>query len=1061
MIAPPAKRQMMETDEFAEQKRQNVLNRALWARKPCRVYNPEVDSVVFQQMECDYTIIDAPYASPKAMENGTPESKMAVLRMFGLTMEGNSVMLNIYGFLPYFYIAVPPHPPSVEDWDLCKAVQTELNNKLRNRVRASEQVDNYVLSVDIVHRESIVSFHNNQKIAFFKITVALPKHVTPARDILEDQGINIPGVGMRVFQTYESNIVFALRFMIDRAVQGVSWIELPAKKWIHTNPRNSACQLELDCYYEDFIAHAPDGEWIKTPPLRILSFDIECAGRENAFPQPDMDPVIQIANIITTYGEAPGTETIRNIFVLGTCTPIVGADVRSFERESDMLLAWRDFIVESDPDIIIGYNIVNFDIPYLFDRAAHLKIRDFTMMTRIKGVETKIKNGMFSSKAYGTKESKEIGMFGRAFFDLLQVVQRDYKLRSFTLNSVSAEFLEEQKEDVHYSIISKLHNGTADDRRRLAVYCLKDAYLPTRLMEKLMSLVNYVEMARVTGVPFSYLLLRGQSIKVLSQLYRQANSEGLIIPHHRKSKEEVASSYEGATVIQPVKGFYKDPITTLDFASLYPSIMMAHNLCYSTLTSKGYCEANLQRDEYITTPAGFYFVKSTKRRGVLPRILEQLISQRGKAKKDMANETDPFRYAALNARQLALKISANSVYGFTGATIGSLPCIEVSASVTAFGREMIEFTAKTILDEYCIKNGYPYDAMVIYGDTDSVMVKFGPSDLKEAMEYGKKAAQFVSERFPKPISLEFEKVYFPYLLISKKRYAGLFWTREDKYDKMDAKGLETVRRDNCLLVKRVIDTCLRGILIERNVDAAVAYCKDTIRDLLLNRLDISMLVITKALSKSEKDYKGKQAHVELNKRIEKRGDGTGYHLGDRIPYVIRSGVKGSLASDRAEDPIYALENNIPLDTQYYIDMLSRPLNRIFGPILKDPQAELFQGDHMKDVAIPTPKKGGIIGFTAVKESCQGCKVALNPGEETLCRHCLPKAPVYYARQLDVVCQKEREFGRLWTQCQSCQGSLHQEVLCTARDCPIFYMRTKVAMDLRNSRNQLEKFDIEW
>lgn len=105
-------------------------------------------------------------------------------------------------------------------------------------------------------------------------------------------------------------------------------------------------------------------------------------------------------------------------------------------------------------------------------------------------------------------------MTGRVFFDLLQVIQREYKLRSYTLNSVSAEFLGEQKEDVHHSIITKLHNGTPDDRRRLAQYCLKDAYLPQRLVDKLLLLVSYIEMARVTGVPFSYLLSRGQSIKV-------------------------------------------------------------------------------------------------------------------------------------------------------------------------------------------------------------------------------------------------------------------------------------------------------------------------------------------------------------------------------------------------------------------------------------------------------------------------------------------------------------------------------------------------------------------
>jgi DNA polymerase delta subunit 1 len=121
-------------------------------------------------------------------------------------------------------------------------------------------------------------------------------------------------------------------------------------------------------------------------------------------------------------------------------------------------------------------------------------------------------------------------MFGRVFFDVLQAIQRDYKLRSYTLNSVSAEFLGEQKEDVHYSIISKLHNGSPEDRRRLAAYCLKDAYLPQRLISKLMCIINYIEMARVTGVPFSYLLTRGQSIKVVSQLYRRAKGDGLLVP---------------------------------------------------------------------------------------------------------------------------------------------------------------------------------------------------------------------------------------------------------------------------------------------------------------------------------------------------------------------------------------------------------------------------------------------------------------------------------------------------------------------------------------------------
>lgn len=144
------------------------------------------------------------------------------------------------------------------------------------------------------------------------------------------------------------------------------------------------------------------------------------------------------------------------------------------------------------------------------------------------------------------------------------------------------------------------------------------------------------------------------------------------------------------------------------------------------------------------------------------------------------------------------------MYGFTGAQVGQLPCLAISSSVTSFGREMIEATKQYVLEKYTKANGYEFDSDVIYGDTDSVMVKFGTNDIAEAMRLGKEAAAYVSTKFITPIKLEFEKVYCPYLLMNKKRYAGLYWTRPEKHDKMDCKGIETVRRDSCQLVKIVV-----------------------------------------------------------------------------------------------------------------------------------------------------------------------------------------------------------------------------------------------------------------
>lgn len=204
---------------------------------------------------------------------------------------------------------------------------------------------------------------------------------------------------------------------------------------------------------------------------------------------------------------------------------------------------------------------------------------------------------------------------------------------------------------------------------------------------------------------------------------------------------------------------------------------------------------NFKDTDYERTPNGDYFVKKSLHSGILPEILEELLSARKQAKKELAEATDPFMQAVLNGRQLALKISANSVYGFTGAQTGTLPCLAISSSVTAYGREMINQTKTIVETTYNKKNGYEFDSKVIYGDTDSVMIKFGTSSIAEAMRLGKEAAGNISLTFIKPIKLEFEKVYCPYLLMAKKKYAGLLYTKPDKHDKIDAKGIETVRRD--------------------------------------------------------------------------------------------------------------------------------------------------------------------------------------------------------------------------------------------------------------------------
>jgi len=1032
----------LEADTLAQEHQPAVIGTIgdqKWAR-PQLPTDWSKKAITFQQ-------IDAEEGVDNIFSNGQMTNR-PYLRLFGVTGDGHSILCDVLNFSHYLYVLAPR---GFTERDV-PALSTFLRNK---NIGAPD-------AVEIEMKQSIWGYYGDSKVPFLKLVCADPRHVTRLRSFFESGQASFDD--FHFAETTFDNISYAMRCSVDCGIVGMSWITLPRGKYSVIDPgvKQSRCQIETTIDYRDLIAHEAEGEWLKSAPLRVMSFDIECAGRKGIFPDPAIDPVIQIASVVQIQGTQ--RPFVRNVFTLDSCSPIVGSQVYSHKTEQEMLNAWSRFVTEVDPDVMIGYNTTNFDFPYLIDRANALKItKSFAFFGRLKNVQQELRNSTFSSKAYGTSESKVTNIEGRLQIDMLAYIRREYKLRSYTLNAVSARFLGEQKEDVHHSIITELQEGNADSRHRLAVYCLKDAYLPLRLLDKLMSFVNMTEMARVTGVPLGYLLTRGQQIKVVSQLFRKAREVGMVIPN-MKSAGGSDEQYEGATVIEPVRGYYDKPIATLDFSSLYPSIMMAHNLCYTTLLDEPTIKklSLKEGEDYIRTPHNDLFVKSSKRQGLLPIILNELLTARKRAKADLKGEKDPFKRAVLDGRQLALKVSANSVYGFTGATVGKLPCLAISSSVTSFGREMIEATKQYVEKHYTTANGYAHDSQVIYGDTDSVMVKFGVDTLEEAMKLGEEAAGLVSDIFINPIKLEFEKVYFPYLLINKKRYAGLYWTQPSKYDKMDTKGIETVRRDNCQLVQNVIETVLNKILIDRNVASAQAFVKQVIEDLLQNRVDLSLLVISKQLSRS--DYAGKQPHSELAERMRQRDAGSAPALGDRVPYVIIQGNAKEKNYEKSEDPVYVLENNIPIDTNYYMEnQLSKPLMRIFEPILGEKASQLLTGDHTLKVKRATPAQGGLMKFTVKSLSCKGCRRPLTGAYKNgaVCANCMPRVPELYAKEVNESSELQKRFGMLWTQCQSCQHSMQHDVVCASNDCPIFFMRRAVQKDLNTSQQELKRFDHSW
>ncbi|SBT32605.1 DNA polymerase delta catalytic subunit, putative [Plasmodium ovale wallikeri] len=977
-----------------------------------------------------------------------------VIRMYCLTNCGCSVLVNVHNFFPYFYVQ---KPDNFESGDVMK-LETLMNENL-NQNNQFKMYDQKILKIEIVKTESLMYFKKNGKTDFLKITVLLPKMVPTLKKFFEN-GINVNNkqIGGIV---YEANLPFILRYIIDQKITGSSWIRCKKDHFYlrSKNRKISNCSFEIDISYEHVEPINLENEYQQIPKLRILSFDIECIKLDGkGFPEAKNDPIIQISSVLYLQGD-PIEKCTKFIFTLLECASIPGSNVIWFNDEKSLLDAWSEFVVRIDPDFLTGYNIINFDLPYILNRGTALNLKKLKFLGRIKNIASTVKESNFSSKQFGTHETKEINISGRIQFDVYDLIKRDYKLKSYTLNYVSFEFLKEQKEDVHYSIMNDLQNEGPESRKRIATYCIKDGLLPLRLINKLLFIYNYVEMARVTGTPFVYLLTRGQQIKVTSQLYRKCKELNYVIPS-TYIKVNSNEKYEGATVLEPIKGYYVEPISTLDFASLYPSIMIAHNLCYSTLVKSNNEIEDLQNDD-VTTIQGksnLRFVKKNVKKGILPLIVEELIDARKKVKELIKNETNNITKMVLNGRQLALKISANSVYGYTGASSGGqLPCLEVAVSITTLGRSMIEKTKEKVESYYSKENGFDHNATVVYGDTDSVMVKFGTSNIEEAMVLGKDAAQRISTEFLHPIKLEFEKVYCPYLLLNKKRYAGLLYTNPGKHDKMDCKGIETVRRDFCILIQQMMETVLNKLLIEKNLNSAIEYTKSKIKELLTNNIDMSLLVVTKSLGKT--DYETRLPHVELAKKLKQRDSATAPNVGDRVSYIIIKGSKGQAQYERAEDPLYVLDNNLAIDYNHYLDAIKNTLSRIFEVIMQNSDS-LFCGEHTRHKTILTSSQTALSKFLKKSIRCIGCNSSIK--KAPLCNHCKSnKEFSIYMQKIKDLKGKQNDFFQLWTECQRCQGNLHVDVICMNRDCPIFYRRAKIKKDIANLQEQVSSLRLEW
>ena len=541
-------------------------------------------------------------------------------------------------------------------------------------------------------------------------------------------------------------------------------------------------------------------------------------------------------------------------------------------------------------------------------------------------------------------------------FKVIEVTSKSFKIESKNelLSDINGNIeWSFAKDDVTAKDIFASHRGTPEQRAIIAKYCIQDCDLVLTVMAKLDTLVNARGMADVCRVPIQYIFLRGQGIKIYSAVVYNASKRNQIILTQEGFEGD--SSYEGAIVLPPKIGMYLDqPIAVLDFNSLYPSNMIAFNLSPDTLlyvktfSSEGkklgqqgpdgeeYKSAGYKIDEISydihndegesTGRITCGFIQPTddpQTIGLLPMTLDILLKKRKETRKLMEKTDDEAQKSVLNGLQLAYKVVANSVYGQAGSKTSAIRKLEVAACTTAAGRERIQFAKKVVESEF--------GGDVIYGDTDSIFIKFPTKDLAESIELGKKAAQRITSLCRAAHKIEYEKTLFPFILFCRKRYVGMKYEDDVTKCKRMTMGVALKRRDNAPIVKDVFGGALDILMEHRDIKKAQEFVKNILVDILQNKIPLEKYVITKQL---RDDYKnpGQIAHRVLADRMEERDAGNKPQVGDRLAFIyVKEKRDAKKQGDRIEQIDYVKEKKLAPDTEFYItNQIQNPVAQLFA-----------------------------------------------------------------------------------------------------------------------------------
>ncbi|KAG8828876.1 DNA polymerase zeta [Serendipita sp. 401] len=892
--------------------------------------------------------------------------------------------------------------------------------------------------------------------------------------------------------------------LIGTGVTGWEFASAPPSKrnvlnWLDTTWRSSASEKQRRAKQSQLEGPTQHGSFVPLPKRREIAtefksmsiFSLETfAPTHKAAYNPESDEISLISWCFHD-GSLLDSDEDRRVHYQSGILMLKGPNfdprrlrnhrLESFESELDIINALIDEVNHLDPDIICGWEVQSGSWGYLIARA------------NIYGIDAKELLGRAPVKASGggvnnwsTRHTSTIKVSGRHVLNIWRLMRSELTLDFYTFHNVARHVLKQRfPRYTNASLSEWFASGTPVENSRVISYYVDMASMLLEVLDEIQIVIKTAEFARVFGIDFFSVLSRGSQFKVESFMLRIAKPESFVLispSRHQVGMQNAAECFP--LIMEPISAFYKSPLLVLDFQSLYPSVMVAYNYCYSTCLGrvkdfKGKNKFGVLddlevppgllekvKDHIHIAPNGMIYVKPTVRKSLLAKMLTELLDTRVMVKQGMqlAKGNKPL-LRVLDARQLSLKFICNVTYGYTSASFsGRMPAVEIADSIVQAGRETLE---KAI---HMIESTGEWGAKVVYGDTDSLFVYLPGKTKQQAFVIGNKIADAVTASNPAPVKLKFEKVYLPSVLVAKKRYVGFKFEDPDETTPVfDAKGIETVRRDGIPAGQKMMETSLKMLFRSQDLSEVKDYCWRSWTKVLEGRVSIQDFIFAREVrmgTYSDKVAPQPGAAIAAERLAEDPNDETQY--GERVRYVITRARPGDRLSDRAVPPALLFdETGRQLDAYYYVTRrLIPPIARIFDLVGADvrawfdempkPQRIEGQGTIGGVQAMETPPRPTMSGKQTPRNqkidqhfASNLCLVCENVTLETLCTDCQesPESTVY---ALKTRTQKaEQHMRECQLICASCSGCAPvEEIRCESLECEWLYERVKARKEVQ-------------